>query len=93
LTGGASGALRQEFREQELLDTITTLQYESCLPPHIAEADRQNTLISSFCKWKGEFFVPSTVHPAITWSKEDPYLEWDHADIEWAIIKAKEIKK
>ncbi|KAF8236909.1 hypothetical protein L208DRAFT_1227440, partial [Tricholoma matsutake] len=43
-------------------------------------------------KWKGEAFMPSTMHPAIAWSKEDPYLEWDHADIEWAIIKAKATK-
>jgi hypothetical protein len=92
ITGGASGALRQEFREQELLDTITTLQYEGHLPAHIAIGNRRNTIISSFRKWKGETFIPSTVHSSIVWSKEDLYLEWDHADIEWAIIKAKNIK-
>ena len=79
----------QEFREQELLDMVTTLQYEGCLPAHIAMADRRNTLIASFQKWKGEIFVPSTVHHAIAWNKEDPYLEWNHADIEWAITKAR----
>ncbi|KAF8218682.1 hypothetical protein L208DRAFT_1348529, partial [Tricholoma matsutake] len=40
ITGGALGALHQEFREQELLDLITTLQYEGCLPTHIVTADR-----------------------------------------------------
>lgn len=37
--------------------------------------------------------MPSTVHPAITWSEKDPFIEWNHADIEWAIIKAKETKQ
>ena len=60
ITGGASGALRQEFREQELLDTITKLQYKNNLPANIAAAERQNTRISAFRKWKGETFVPST---------------------------------
>ena len=48
ITGGASGALRQEFRELELLDDITTLQYKKKLSRKIAMADRRKTLIALF---------------------------------------------
>ena len=48
ITGSASGALHQEFRKQELLDTITKLQYKNNLPANIAAAERQNTRISAF---------------------------------------------
>jgi hypothetical protein len=40
ITGGASDALCQEFRKQELLDTITILQYEGNLPSQIAMENR-----------------------------------------------------
>ena len=45
VTGGASGALRQEFRELELLDDITRLRFEDKIPRSITMADRRNTLI------------------------------------------------
>jgi hypothetical protein len=35
ITGKASGALRQEFRDLELLDEITKLHYHSKLPKSI----------------------------------------------------------
>ncbi|KAF8813192.1 hypothetical protein BYT27DRAFT_7029571, partial [Phlegmacium glaucopus] len=75
ITGGASGALRQEFRELELLDNITALKFDDKLPINIAMADRRNILIDLFRKWKGEKYVPATVHSAIRWSKTDPFLE------------------
>ena len=40
ITGGASGALHQEFRELELLDCITTMRYEGKLPAKMAMASR-----------------------------------------------------
>ena len=40
ITGGASGALRQEFRELELLDYITTMRFEGKLPAKMALANR-----------------------------------------------------
>lgn len=61
ITGGASGALRQEFRELELLDNITTLRFEDRLPRSIAMA-------------------ASMVHPAIRWSKSDPFIESQDVD-------------
>ena len=92
ITGGASGALRQEFRELELLDYITTMRFEGKLPAKMALANRRNTLIEMFREYKGYDFMPDTMHNAIKWSKNDPYLEWKHSDIEWAIIKATEQK-
>ncbi|KAF8233644.1 hypothetical protein L208DRAFT_1123328, partial [Tricholoma matsutake] len=35
ITGGASGALHQEFCELELLDNITKLRFEDKLPKNI----------------------------------------------------------
>jgi hypothetical protein len=40
ITGGASGALRQEFRELELLDHITTMRFEGKLSGKMALGDR-----------------------------------------------------
>ena len=61
ITGGASGALRQEFRELEMLDDITTLRYNGKLPSSVV-GDRRNDLISAFRLLKGEKYVPSNVH-------------------------------
>jgi hypothetical protein len=82
ITGGASGALHQEFRELELLDNITSLQFDDKLPINIAMADCRNILIDLFRKWKGENYIPSTMHSAIRWSKADPFLEC-HKTVNW----------
>ena len=91
ITGGASGALRQEFRELELLDDITALQFDDKLPTKIAMGDRRYTLINLFIEWKGEKYIPSTMHPAIRWSKADPFhVSQDGAvDCQWRIIDSK----
>ncbi|KAF8578281.1 hypothetical protein K439DRAFT_1253963, partial [Ramaria rubella] len=44
IMGGASGWLRQEFRELEILDEITKLRYGKKLPTNIT-GDRRNTII------------------------------------------------
>ena len=74
ITGRCSGALRQEFRELELLDEITWLRYSRKLPPTIA-GDTRNNLIVAFREWKGEQYVPQNVHPSIRWSKYSSWLE------------------
>ena len=90
ITGGASGALRQEFHELELLDDITTLKFNDKLPINIAMSDRRNILIDLFCKWKGENYIPSTVHSPIRWSKADSFLEsQDNVNCQWRIIDSK----
>jgi hypothetical protein len=74
ITGGCSGALRQEFRELEILDDITRLRYLGKLPSHV-EGITRNTIISSFRKWKGNQYVPSAVHSSIRWSTRSPWME------------------
>jgi len=74
ITGGCSGALRQEFRELELLDEITRLCYMGKLPVTIA-GDTRNNVIAAFREWKGEQYVPQSVHASIRWSKHSPWLE------------------
>jgi len=74
ITGGCSGALRQEFRELELLDSITTLMHEEKLPAKVYGVTR-NELIRAFRQWKGQHFIPRTIHDAIRWSKQNPFEE------------------
>ena len=74
ITGRCSGALRQEFRELELLDEITRLRHSRKLPLTIT-GDTRNNLMTAFREWKGEQYVPHNVHPSIRWSKTSPWLE------------------
>ena len=71
ITGGASGWLRQEFRELEILDNITKMRYENILPQEIQGVTR-NTLIRVFQQWKGTEYVPEHTHDAIRWTAEKP---------------------
>jgi hypothetical protein len=88
ITGGASGALRQEFRELELLDNITTLIFNEKLPRKVTMGDRRNILIDQFREYKGKNYIPSSMHPAIRWSKSDPFLEWQEC-VDWRVIDSK----
>ncbi|KAE9409079.1 hypothetical protein BT96DRAFT_774947, partial [Gymnopus androsaceus JB14] len=65
--------LRQEYCELELLDEITKCKYENKLSKEVAGIIR-NQLIHSYCTWKGEQYVPDTVHENLRWSKEDPFI-------------------
>ena len=87
ITGGASGYLRQEFWELEILDEITTLRYNNLLPDCIT-GNRQNIVICQFQEWKGVNYVPKNVHTSIKWSKEDPIDKLDVVtDTPWQIVK------
>ncbi|KAF8815886.1 hypothetical protein BYT27DRAFT_7024928, partial [Phlegmacium glaucopus] len=83
---GASGALRQEFRELEMLDDITTLRYNAKLPSSVA-GNCRNDLISAFRLLKGEKYVPSRVHQAIRWKGSDPFCLSEGTDIPWKIME------
>ncbi|KAF8800466.1 hypothetical protein BYT27DRAFT_7313647 [Phlegmacium glaucopus] len=94
ITGGCSGALRQEFRELELLDDITDLHYLRKLPVTIY-GDTRNNIISAFRQWKGPHYNPRQVHWAIRWSKRDPLLEselWE-LDAQLAAINKVKVQK
>ena len=96
IMGGASGALRQEFRDLELLDEITTLHYENKLPKNIAMADRRNTIVALFREMKGLQHMPSKMHGALRWNKRDPYLVSEglaNNVVEWRIIEPRSAKK
>ena len=81
ITGGCSGALRQEFRELELLDEITRLRYIGKLPLHV-EGSTRNSVVTSFREWKGNQYVPSTVHSSIRWSTRNPWIESEVLNLE-----------
>src|ERR1700678_3111244 len=81
IVGGCSGVLRQEFRELELLDDVTRLRYSGKLPLSV-DGDTRNNVITSYRKWKGEQYVPSTVHSCIRWSKRSPWIETEVLDLD-----------
>jgi hypothetical protein len=86
ITGRASGALRQEFRDLELLDEITNLRYLGKLPSSV-NGDRRNELIHTFRLHKGINYVPRAVHHSIKWSKKDPMLDPIADNLPWEIVK------
>ena len=81
ITGGCSGALRQEFRELELLDEITRLRFIGKLPLHV-EGSTRNGIVTSFREWKGNQYIPSTVHSSIRWSTRSPWIESEVLNLE-----------
>ncbi len=87
ITGGCSPALRREFRELEILDTITTLRCEGNLPLHVTGPGRRQ-LICQFMQTVRKDFMPSKMHPSLVWGDEDP-LEIDRQKDEeskWTIV-------
>ncbi|EIW51338.1 uncharacterized protein TRAVEDRAFT_77434, partial [Trametes versicolor FP-101664 SS1] len=79
--------LRQEFRELELLDEITKLRYLGKISPKVTGITR-NELVHSFRKWKGEKFMPKTMHRALTWNVGDPFpIEDIQADAPWQMVE------
>ena len=71
IQGGASGWLRQEFRELEILDEITRLRESNTLHPSV-RGDTRNVLLTGYRNWKGVNHVPENVPAAIRWSSTDP---------------------
>jgi len=89
ITRGCSGYLRQEFKEQELLDEVTKLRYKGKLPPHI-EAGTCSVIIQEFQLWRGIDFVPSKTHATLRWSSGDPMgLISSVNDSQWQIVDKK----
>ncbi|KAJ3838967.1 hypothetical protein F5878DRAFT_536467 [Lentinula raphanica] len=85
ITGGASGALRKELRDLELLDEITRLRYEGKSDASVQGSTR-SVLIESFRNWKGQKYNPPCIHSAIRWSDKDPYIVDDQDDVGWKIV-------
>ncbi|KIK51449.1 hypothetical protein GYMLUDRAFT_139158, partial [Collybiopsis luxurians FD-317 M1] len=85
ITGGASGSLRKEFHEIEILDDIMRLRYEGTLDPSVQGTTR-SLLIETFRRWKGVDYVPEHTHSAIKWSNKDPYLDEPACNSPWSIV-------
>ena len=86
ITRECSGYLRQEFREQELLDEITKLRYKGKLPTHI-EPSTRTAMIQEFQLWKGTDYVPAKTDTALKWSSKDPIgLIFSVNDSPWQLV-------
>ena len=84
ITGKISGALRQEFRELELLDDITDKHYRGKTALMLGD-DTRNSLIKAYRDAQGLLYVPPSTHRAIRWSKKDPLLEAEIHNVSWHI--------
>ncbi|KAK0421550.1 hypothetical protein EV421DRAFT_1689000, partial [Armillaria borealis] len=82
IQGGCSGYLRQEFRELELLDDITTQQYHGVLPITVT-GDTHYMLIESFRHHVGNEYVPPGLDRALRWSDVDALQLTDTSKFVW----------
>ena len=87
ITGRLSGALRQEFRELELLDDISDKHYRGKTALLLGDHNR-NSLIKAYREEQGLLYVPPTVHKAIRWSNKDPLLEPEIHNVVWHIPRS-----
>lgn len=89
LIGGASGELKKEFRELELLDDITTLRFEGMLDKDI-EGHRRHDLIRIFQSKMEPGYAPAYTHKYIKWTADDPFLVDEDTKYEdWRIVPPK----
>lgn len=93
ITSGISGWLRQEFRELEILNTVTSLHYNRKLPPTVGGIARKQ-IVYTYRKWKGEDFVPRGVPLEIKWSEHNTWSNADSPDEEpWHVVEYSSSKK
>ena len=87
ITCGASGYLRQEFRELELMDEISRLRFEDQLPTFI-NGQLRNAIIRQYQNFKGESYVPEIVPDTLKWTKSDPMnILKIKTDTQWHLIE------
>ncbi|KIJ51987.1 hypothetical protein M422DRAFT_157179 [Sphaerobolus stellatus SS14] len=67
IQGGITGWLRQEFRELESLNEITTLREEGILHPTVT-GDRRITIVSNYHNLKGNSYITKNVHKALAYN-------------------------
>ena len=84
IMGGISGYLRQEFRELEILNTITMKAYEGRLPDSV-KGRLRNVLISSYQKCT-EYGSERDLgwHPAIRWGPDEIQMQTENEDGFWS---------
>ena len=87
ITCGASGYLRQEFCELEIMDEISQLRFEDCLPS-IINGHLRNAIIRQYQNFKGELYVPEIVPDTLKWTISDPMnILKVQTDIPWCLIE------
>ena len=87
ITCGASGYLRQEFRELELMDEISKLRFENNLPS-VVNGHLRNPLIRQYQILKGDLYVPDNVPDTLKWSQSDPMnILKVQTDTSWQLIE------
>jgi len=84
ITKGISGALRQEFRELEILNEITMLRYEEKLPLTFDATRTRNSLIELYRYFKGSEYIPENLHTCLKWSTKDPFLQPTNDNVKWS---------
>ena len=92
ITGKISDALRQEFRELELLDDITDKHYCGKTALLLGD-DTRNSLIKAYRNAQGLLYVPLSTHKAIRWSNKDPLLEAEIHNASWHIANPSDKKE
>jgi hypothetical protein len=87
ITRGCSGYLRQEFREQELLNDITRHVYENTLSCKM-DGYTRNHLIRQYQQLMGAQYVPHDTDLGIKWSANNPFhLLPIIKDSEWQLVE------
>jgi len=88
ITCGTSGYLRQEFRELELLDEITSLRFSQQLSSKI-NGTTQNVIIQQYQALIGKHYCPSRVDGPLRWTEQDPLFVSTEDDEVWSFTNAK----
>ena len=82
VTKGISGFLRQEFRELEMLNIITELNYNRVLPKDV-NGTLRNPLIRSFQLWKRSQTIDEDWHDAIKWGPSGVGVKEPESNAMW----------
>jgi hypothetical protein len=62
------------------------MKYNSTLPEYI-DGHQCNTLVHQFQGWKSTEYIPEHMHPAICWSKSDPFIVEASQETKWPMPK------
>ena len=73
IQGGITGYLRQEFRELEILDEITTLRFEDKLNSNIV-GNTRSILLHKFYENRSITYIPKKMSELLKWSQENPLI-------------------
>ncbi|EJD38105.1 hypothetical protein AURDEDRAFT_23898, partial [Auricularia subglabra TFB-10046 SS5] len=64
--GGLPADIQSEFRDIEIMDDITRLEFEGCLPSSVCSTMRY-TLIAQFIQAQGLTYNPPNMHQSLRW--------------------------